>query len=573
MLNEIYIRNYILVPELRLPMGKGLTAITGETGAGKSILAGSISLIFGESAAGIEPYTPEKPIYLEASFQPPEDAELQTLLTEYGHAADEELILAREISPAGKSAYFLDGRKISAAAMKAIKPLLIDFHHQRDQQKILSPAYQLELLDRFAGSTELCQDFAHSYREYKRQSLELQRLIAQQQEAEQKLELYRYQYAELESAQLKEGEDQSLEREYQLQSHSREISEIVASALAGLFDSEESVFDILSSYQAQLSRYEALNPLLAESSAALSEAREALRTAQFHLSGLQDSLYFDPSLLESISQRLDQINELLHKHKAQNLNELFAIFQAREQEIAAAEDLDARIHSLQSELENSLQALKQKADSLSEVRSRAAVQLSAELQESIRFMALKDASIQIVVDRKSISEKVLHNCIDSFSESGQDSVEILFAANCGSEAKPLALVASGGELSRILLGIKQVLAQKMTPRLLILDEIDTGVGGKTAELMADAISAIARRHPVLCITHLAQIAAKADTHIAVEKLSGARSEVSLSVLDSSRRTHELARMLSGNITQHALMHAEELQKKHKKNEDLHGTIE
>lgn len=572
MLSEIYIKNYILVPELRLPLGKGLTAITGETGAGKSILAGSISLIFGESAAGIEPYTQDVPIYLEATFIPPEDIELQTLLTEYGHSADEELILAREISPSGKSAYFLDGRKIGAAAMKALKPLLIDFHHQRDQQKILSPAYQLELLDSFAGSTELCQDFGYSYREYKRQSQELSRLIHRQKEAEQKLELYRYQYAELENAQLKEGEDQQLEREYQLQSHSREISEIVAAALAALFDSEASVFDTLSNYQAQLSRYESLNPLLAESSTALGEAKEALRTVQFYLSSLQDSLSFDPALLESISQRLDQINELLHKHKAQNLNELFGIFQTREREIAAADDLDEQIHALQKDLEEGLYTLKNKADSLSEVRSNAARQLSAELQESIRFMALKEANIQIVVDRKSISQKVLHNKIDSYSDTGQDSVEILFAANCGSEAKPLALVASGGELSRILLGIKQVLAQKMTPRLLILDEIDSGVGGKTAELMADAISVIAQRHPVLCITHLAQIAAKADTHIAVEKLSGTRSEVSLNVLDAGGRTHELARMLSGNITQHALKHAEELQNKHKKKEDCYGTI-
>ncbi|MDD3534937.1 MAG: DNA repair protein RecN [Candidatus Cloacimonetes bacterium] len=572
MLSEIYIKNYILVPELRLPLGKGLTAITGETGAGKSILAGSISLIFGESAAGIEPYTQDAPIYLEATFIPPEDIELQTLLTEYGHIAEEELILAREISPSGKSAYFLDGRKIGAAAMKALKPPLIDFHHQRDQQKILSPAYQLELLDSFAGSTELCQDFGHNYREYKRQSQELSRLIQKQKEAEQKLELYRYQYAELESAQLKEDEDRQLEREYQLQSHSREISEIVAAALAALFDSEASVFDILSNYQAQLSRYESLNPLLAESSTALGEAKEALRTVQFYLSGLQDSLSFDPALLESISQRLDQINELLHKHKAQNLNELFGIFQTREREIAAADDLDEQIHTLQKELEERLNTLNNKADSLSEVRNNAARQLSAELQKSIRFMALKEASIQIVVDRKSISQKVLHNKIDSYSDTGQDSVEILFAANCGSEAKPLALVASGGELSRILLGIKQVLAQKMTPRLLILDEIDSGVGGKTAELMADAISVIARRHPVLCITHLAQIAAKADTHIAVEKLSGTRSEVSLNVLDAGGRTHELARMLSGNITQHALKHAEELQNKHKKKEDCYGTI-
>ena len=168
MLSEIYIKNYILVPELRLRFGPGLTVITGETGAGKSILVGSVALIFGESAQGLEPFDSGKPIYLETSFIPPQDEALQEYLEQINAAWEDELVLSREISAAGKSSYYIGGRKVSAQVMKTLKSMLLDFHHQRDQQKLLNAAYQLEILDRFAGTTQLCKDFGSAYRDLKK---------------------------------------------------------------------------------------------------------------------------------------------------------------------------------------------------------------------------------------------------------------------------------------------------------------------------------------------------------------------------------------------------------------------
>ena len=240
MLSEIYIKNYILVPELRLQIGAGLTVISGETGAGKSIIVGSIGLIFGESAAGLEAFDLSQPIYLEATFLPVTDPELRDYLEQINTPSEEELILAREISVGGKSAYFIGGRKVSAAVMKGLKALLIDFHHQRDQQKLLSNSHQLYLLDRYADTIKLRETFAQSFREIKTQRQALQDMIRQQNEQKQKLELYRYQHEELEKAALETGEDTLLEQEYELQNNSLEILELSQSMKQATFEKEDS---------------------------------------------------------------------------------------------------------------------------------------------------------------------------------------------------------------------------------------------------------------------------------------------------------------------------------------------
>lgn len=567
MLSEIYIKNYILVPELRLQFGPGLTVITGETGAGKSILVGSVALILGDSAYALEAYDPAQPIYLESSFIPPQSGPIRDYLTELNSPTDEELVLAREISPAGKSSYFIGGRKVSAQVMKSLKPLLLDFHHQRDQQRLLSTVYQLEILDRYAGSTELCKEFGAAYRELKRKEQLLAQMQAEDEAQQQKLELYRYQYAELEKADLKIGEDKALQQEFELQEHGREILDLAHGMNSAMFEAENSIFDRLGTYQAQLERFRELGEHIAEAGDTLLEAREALRGTSMALSSILDTLSYDPSRMTEIEKRLDTINSLLHKHKVPSVEDLLALFAVRAKDLGIADDFRQQISALQKSCEADAQELALMADKLSLVRRTAGAKLAKELQKSIRHLALEQAQIQIEIDKKVKPENVLTGSLAAFTESGQDEVEILFSANPGSSLKPLSHVASGGELSRILLGIKQVLALRMSPKLLILDEIDAGVGGKTAELMAAAIASISRQHPVLCITHLAQIAAYANTHIAVEKVSDAKTSVVLRVLDDRQRVPELARMLSGNVTGHALKHAEELIEKNKAKEE------
>ena len=306
--------------------------------------------------------------------------------------------------------------------------------------------------------------------------------------------------------------------------------------------------------------FKTLNPALNNAAQALVEAMEALRCVSSSLSEIGDSLAYNPARLSAIESRLNAINELLHKHKVKNVKELQELFQSRRQEILALEDFDKSIQELSDKVEKEVKELVKLADLLSDKRQKAAVKLAQELQNSIRQLAMKDARLQIDIDKKPQQEILQSDSLSAFTESGQDRMEILFSANPGSSLKALATVASGGELSRILLGIKEVLVAREAPRLLILDEIDAGIGGKTAESVAACIGKIACRHPVFCITHLAQIAAQADTHIAVTKNSDIKTTVTLTVLSKAERTRELARMLSGKITEASLRHAEELRK-------------
>lgn len=558
MLSEIFIKNYILVPELRLPFYPGLTVISGETGAGKSILVGSIGIIFGDSPAGLEAWDKERPIYLEASFAPGSDEELCRQLQEINSGGEEELLLAREISRSGKSNYYIGGRKVTASVMKTLKPLLLDFHHQRDQQKILSPGYQLEILDRYAGCLAQREGFRSAWRALKRLKTDLEQMQRKQDEQRHLVELYRYQHAELESANIKAGEDLTLQKEYELLSHSMDILDLSQSMQQTMFESESSIFDQLSHYSAMLAQYKNLNPALENAAQSLTEALEALRSTSFELSAILDSLSADPGRLSYIEERLNLINSLLHKHKAKTVEDLQQLFAQREAEILAARDFESTILETHKQLERDSLILTQMAEDLSLIRKNAAQKLGMEIQEGIRKLAMKDARFEIRIDKNRKAENIQSDVLYSLSETGADEVDFLFSANPGSSMKSLSAVASGGEMSRILLGIKEILVSKESARLLILDEIDSGIGGKTADLVAECIAGIAKKHPVLCITHLAQIAAVADTHIAVEKNANEKTSVTLRVLNATERVPEIARMLSGNSSQVALKHAAEL---------------
>lgn len=558
MLSEIFIKNYILVPELRLPFYPGLTVISGETGAGKSILVGSIGIIFGDSPAGLEAWDKERPIYLEASFAPGSDEELCRQLQEINSGGEEELLLAREISRSGKSNYYIGGRKVTASVMKTLKPLLLDFHHQRDQQKILSPGYQLEILDRYAGCLAQREGFRSAWRALKRLKTDLEQMQHKQDEQRHLVELYRYQHAELESANIKAGEDLTLQKEYELLSHSMDILDLSQSMQQTMFESESSIFDQLSHYSAMLAQYKNLNPALENAAQSLTEALEALRSTSFELSAILDSLSADPGRLSYIEERLNLINSLLHKHKAKTVEDLQQLFAQREAEILAARDFESTILETHKQLERDSLILTQMAEDLSLIRKNAAQKLGMEIQEGIRKLAMKDARFEIRIDKNRKAENIQSDVLYSLSETGADEVDFLFSANPGSSMKSLSAVASGGEMSRILLGIKEILVSKESARLLILDEIDSGIGGKTADLVAECIAGIAKKHPVLCITHLAQIAAVADTHIAVEKNANEKTSVTLRVLNATERVPEIARMLSGNSSQVALKHAAEL---------------
>ena len=561
MLTELYIKNYLLVLEMRLSLDKGLTVISGETGAGKSVVAGSISLIFGDNLAGIEAFDKEQPIYLEVSYNLKDAEELNKFLAQSGIETEEELILAREIYPNGKSGYFLNGRKVGVSLLKELKSYLIDFHHQRDQQRLLSPSYQLYLLDAYANLTTLREEFAILYRELKAELKTLDELKNEAERQKEIIELYRFQYEELENAKLHKNEDVELQNEYELLSRTLEIKELSDQITAEILEQENSVFDVISSYLSKLKHYAQLNVEIGNAVNNMQQALENLQEASLNLSRSKDNYSFEPQRLQDIQNRLDLINSLVHKHKVRSIEELLTIFAERSVQIAAFTDNEKAIAELEKLLEKNFALLKEKSEELSRKRQKSAVELSKELQENIRSLSIPEGILEIRIDKKAENNFVISDYLSVVSENGQDSVEFLFSANPGFELKPLSAVVSGGELSRILLAIKKVLADRLEPKLIILDEIESGIGGKTAAKVADFIAKLAERQQVLCITHLAQIAARAEKHLVIEKFTkGEKSFVDIRKVEDEQRLQEIARMLSGTLTAKALEHAAELLK-------------
>ncbi len=564
MLTEIHIRNYLFVSDQRLAFGPGMTVLSGETGAGKSILVGAVALIFGDPAPALEPFEPGQPIFLEASFDLAGNREVRDFLSEQGHPPDTELTLAREVSVAGKSTYFLNGRRVAASLLKELKPLMIDFHHQRDQQRLLQASYQLKLLDLHAQNEELAGKFAAQYRELRSNLKQLEALKTQAEQESQLRELYHYQYEELEKAALHAGEDSSLQQEFDLLSHAREIAETAATAAFDLYESETSVHSRLAASLAAIGHFAHLNPRLAAIEQGLRECLELISDNAFALGDLTAELNQDPARLEAISERLDLINSLLHKHMAQNIGELLDLFSRREAQINAYADLSGRIGELEDRIGRDFEALRALGDQLSATRVQAAEKLCDELRASISLLSIPDARFKISIDKKTDGKIIMQEYLDSCTEQGQDDCQFFFSANRGSQLKPLSAVASGGELSRILLAIKKVLSGRIEEKLMILDEIDAGIGGKTAERVAQFIFQLARRHRIICITHLAQIAAMADQQIALQKEPGRHKTVIKMVpLQAEQRLAELARMLAGNISDVSLEHARELITKYK----------
>ncbi|MCB5257818.1 MAG: DNA repair protein RecN [Candidatus Cloacimonetes bacterium] len=564
MLTELYIQNYLFVPEERIEFGAGMTVLSGETGAGKSILVGAIALIFGNNSSALEPFNESKPIYLEASFNIAQNSELQNFLQEQGHKLNSEITLAREIKPSGKSTYFLNGRKVTASFLREMEPLMIDFHHQRDQQRLLSNAYQLQLLDLYAQNSFLKNEYALLFHSLKLALKELEKLKAEEEKNRQLKELYQYQFNELEKANLKLGEDEELQKEFELLSNAQELIEIASNAYLSLYESEDNLHSRLAQVINSLASYTSIYPRLSPILESLRDCLEQISSSALDLNDISQSITHNPQRLQEIQLRLDDINSLLYKHRTKNIAELVELFKQRESQINAMEDLGAQIIALETNIQQNYEKLITLGNKLTESRQKAAESLAIELQDNIRLLSIPDALFQINIDKKTTQNIILEQYLSLCSEEGEDICQFLFSANRGSDLKPLSAVASGGELSRILLAIKKVLSERMEEKLIILDEIDVGIGGKTADYVAQFIYQLAQHHRIICITHLAQIAAIANQQLALQKVPGKHKNIIRIIpLEPKQRKQELARMLAGDISEISLKHAEELMAKYK----------
>jgi DNA repair protein RecN (Recombination protein N) len=551
MLRELRIRNVAVVEHVTVPFGPGLNVLTGETGAGKSILIDAILMIRGARAQTDVIRTEAEAASVEAVFELSAGCGAAAVLVEAGlQAEDGQVVIRRELTRAGRHRAFVNDSPVTVALLERLGDQLLDVHGQHEHQRLLEPSRQLEVLDRFADAEDLRERVAGLVGKYRTARAELDRTRTAERDRAQREDLLRFQLSELDSARIRVGEEEELRGERRRVQHAERLAAGVAE-VSGLLDEDAgSVAGRLSRAVRVLTELGRVDPAFAAPVEGLESARAYVEDATAAVRRLRDGLAVDPGRLEAIDDRLDALVRLKRKygdseeamlhHRGEAAAELERL--VRHEEVLAAQE--RMVAELRTELEAA-------AQSLSERRAEAAARLAAQAEKQLRSLGMDRAQFRIVVERPGAEEVGGH---------GVDRVRFELSTNPGEDPRPLARVASGGELSRTMLALEAVLARADRIPTLIFDEVDAGIGGSVAAVVGQTLAAAARGRQVLCVTHLAPIAALAAHHVRVTKtVRSGRTRAAVAVVDGDERVAEIARMLGGEAgSATARGHAREL---------------
>lgn len=552
MLTHLSIHQLAVVEHLELSFTNGMTVLTGETGAGKSILIDALSLTLGERADSSIVRTGADAAEVSSIFDIVQLPKVIAWLTEHhlieADVSIEDCVVRRVVTKDGRSRGYINGKTVPINQLRELGELLVDIHGQHQHQSLLKSEHQRVLLDEFSNHKELTQQVKQNYQLWQSLRKEKTRLLENQGQHD-KLALLKYQIQEIEELNLQENELQNLEAEHKQLAHAELWLEITAVALQNIQnDSNEDACSLIYQSQNQLMNLKKDVPQIASCFEMLNNALIQLKEAGQELEQFKESLEADPARLNAIDQRLSQIHALARKHKIQP---------EQIQDHAAELSIQAKnLSSIQTSLEEisgKLIAAEQQyqisAKQLSDSRKARAAQLEEKITQSIQSLEMPKGQF-----------KIAFSTLETFTAAGQDEIEFLVSTNPGLPLQPLRKIASGGELSRISLSIQVITAQKMTTPTLIFDEVDVGISGKTAETVGKLLRTLGSSAQVLCVTHLAQVAAQGHQHYLVEKTQTEDSTSTRIVpLEKAQKIQEIARMLGGaNITKHALAHAEEM---------------
>lgn len=561
MIKSFSVENFIIVEKLELDFSNGLQVLTGETGAGKSIIVGAISLILGSDIHSGMLMDPKKTSKLEAVFNINKANKqfIELLKIHEIDVSEDEVFFAKEINTNLRSKSFINGRRVSKEIIKQFRDVLIDFHSQRDQQKLFDTDFQLEVLDIYGKLETRRNAFSSKYKTIESKTKKLKSLRRKESELTEKIKLYQYQIEEITNIAPRIGEDDKLQAELNLLTNAENILEIANQLEQEIYENENSVYDILTSYISQLGKFKDDNINIKSAVENLQSASAELDNTVNSVREVQNIIEVDSSRLEYIQSRLSEINTLTLKYKG-SISEILDYQKDVQSQIDSYSSGKEEIEELDREITDDLKKLYQLADELSDKRKKAAEKFEKEIVSNIKKLAIPDAAISFKFTKLDNDES--SDGLKGINEFGKDEVDIYFSANKGVRLQPFRIAASGGELSRFLLAIKKILSDRLDTKTIIFDEIDSGIGGKTSELLAEFIHDIGKYHQVLCISHLPQIASNADRHFSIQKISSSKSsEVKVKILDEKERRIEIARMLSGSETELALKHADEIIKK------------
>ncbi|MGL4204690.1 MAG: DNA repair protein RecN [Aeromonadaceae bacterium] len=551
MLLQLSIQNFAIVKFLELELQAGMTCITGETGAGKSIAIDALGLCLGERAEASMVRPGADKSELSARFLLTHNPSARLWLEQHELADDEECLLRRVITAEGRSRAYINGTPVPLTQLKALGQLLINIHGQHAHQLLLKPEYQLTLLDAYAGHHELINQTREQYQLWRQLQNEIQRLQQDKSQREARRQLLEYQVEELDAFALEPGEFEEIEQEHTRLANSSEIISDCQICLDLLYDNEEvTAATLVKGAASRLETLCALDESLQPVAQMLQEAMIQIEESQHELRGYLERLEIDPERFNWLEQRLSRALELARKHHVKP-GALALCHQALRQELDAISGDDARLDELQQQLQESRQQFQLAAQRLSASRSRHAGELSALITQKIQSLSMPDGQLQIAVQTHQEG---------SPSPLGVDQLEFLVTTNPGQPLQPLAKVASGGELSRISLAIQVITAERIATPSLIFDEVDVGISGPTAAVVGKLLRELGKATQVLVVTHLPQVAGHGHQHLFVSKQSDGKStETCMVPLSTQGRLDELARLLGGDhITSNTLANAREL---------------
>ena len=547
MLNELHIENIAVIERADIRFDPGLNVLTGETGAGKSIVIDAIGAVLGERISrDLVRHGAEKAL-VTAVFDAPE---ADPWLRENEIEPEEELILQRRILPDGKSSCRVCGAPVTAAQMKELASLLVDIHGQNDGRQLMDERRHLEYLDRFGRVEREFAAFQAEYWRYRDLSRELEQLSMDEVEKARLSESLRYQIAELERAELKAGEKEGLLSRRDLLRNSEKLTEALDEAVRLLYGNEENAVSMAQNASYYTGKAAALVPELEDASKAIQDAVFSLSDAAETLRDFRDSLDFSPEEYDRLEERIALLNKLERKY-ARDEDALIPYLEECREKLDAIEYADERCEKLKKELSAQKNQCRKAAALLGEKRKTAAAELQRRIISELRELNMP--SVRFSVEFVSLDEE------PGFDSSGADQVRFLMSANAGEELGRISRIASGGELSRIMLAMKNVFAENDPVSTMIFDEIDTGVSGIAAQRVGEKLYSVSCGKQVLCVTHLPQIASMADSHYLIAKEErGGRTYTQVEKLDREGRRMELARLHGGdNITLTTLASAEE----------------
>lgn len=551
MLKQLYIKNFTLIDELNIQMHPGFSVITGETGAGKSIILGAIGLLLGNRADSKSIKAGRDRCVIEAHFDLSK-YDMQQFFTD--NDIDEDLsdtIIRRELTAAGKSRAFINDTPVSLTKMRELGEQLVDIHSQHQNLLLQKEDFQLNVVDIIAQDEKQRKNYEAAYNQYKQANQKLNALKAEIEKNRENEDFLRFQFKELDEAQLQNGEQEELEQEYEMLSHSEDIKTALYQADNHLSGDDGNIIERLKQASEQLANIKDVYPEVTELLERIDSSYIELKDIAQEINGLTDHVEFDPARLETINERLDKLNSLQQKFHVRDLGELIETYHQLKEQLSHIDHSDENVEALEQEVAQLLEKAQKQAKELTAIRTKASKKVEEEMKQ--RLIPLGIPNVRFCI---SLTEKPL-------SHDGGDKVSFLFSANKSTPLQPVTQVASGGEIARVMLSLKAMISGAVKLPTIIFDEIDTGVSGKIAEKMAQIMVEMGNHErQVLSITHLPQIAAMGSHHYKVSKEETDEGTISrMTELSQQERIQEIAQMLSGSdVSEAALANAKELLK-------------